>query len=57
VTKWEAIQLLAMVSPLRHELIHQGSKAIIVVPHQEMRHFVDDDIFKAMLWFLCKLGV
>jgi hypothetical protein len=57
MTKWEAIQFLAIVPPLRHERVHKGSEAIIVMPHKDVRHLVDDDVLKAMLWFFCELRV
>src|ERR1700694_607 len=57
VAEWPAIQFHAIVSPLRHEPVHQGCEAIIVMPHKEMRHLVDDDVLKTMLRFFCKLGV
>jgi len=57
MSKWPAIQFLAIVPPLRHELVHQGSEAIVVMPHEDVGHLVDDGIFKAMFRFFCQLCV
>lgn len=38
-------------------LIEDGNKAIAVCWFQEMRHFVNDDVFEEVLGLFYKLGV
>ena len=53
----EVIQLLAMQPPLRHGLIHQRRKAIVVLALQQMHQLMRDDVFKAQFRFLDQFQV
>src|SRR5664279_129564 len=44
--EWSTVQLSPAQSPLGQVLVHQRSETIIVVPLQEMDHFVDGDVFQ-----------
>ena len=46
-----------MVLPSRHETIQQGHKASIVRRLQQMHHFVDNDVLKALSRFFGQVGV
>ena len=54
---WQLTELVSTVLPARHELIHQGYEVSVVRRLQQMRHFVDDDVFEVLSGFLRKLGV
>ena len=45
---WKSIEYLAMVSPLRHPLVHQRFEANIVSWFEDMDHFVDNAVLQAL---------
>jgi hypothetical protein len=51
------IQTLAQRSPLGQKDIHVGSEAVVVMPLQEMHHFVNQDIFQAFVRLSGEVGV
>jgi hypothetical protein len=38
-------------------VVHQASKAVIVMPHDEMRHFMEHNVFKTFRRLLGKFSV
>ena len=42
---------------MRHMLVHDGDETIVMMPFDEMRKFVNDNILKALCRFLYKLEV
>jgi len=46
-----------MQSPMGQMLVHDGFEAIIVTPHDQVRHFMHDDVFKKFRPFLGQLSI
>jgi hypothetical protein len=47
------IQLLAVLTPVGHEPIHETYKPVAMMRLKKVDHFVDQDVLKAMLGFFC----
>jgi hypothetical protein len=45
------------VPPLRQVLVHYGDEMLVVMPFQQVRQFVDEDIFQALRRLLDKFEV
>ena len=52
VAQRSPVQLIAGRPPLGHKAIHVFLEAIIVVPLQQVNHFMDQDVFQAFPWLL-----
>jgi len=46
-----------MQSPMGHVLVHDRLEAIIVTPHDQVRHFMHDDVFEKLRRLLGQLGI
>jgi len=46
VRKGREIQLLSMHPPLGQVLVHQCNETVVVVPIQQVHHFVGNDVFQ-----------
>jgi len=57
VRKRFGIQNLPVLSPVGEMTIHQRDEPVIVMPLDKVRQFVDEDVFKALGWFLCELKI
>ena len=53
----QAVDGLAVGLPLGHELVHERDEAGVVGRLQQVREFVDDDIFETLAGFLGEVGV
>jgi len=51
------VKLIPVKPPLRHIHLHEGDKSVAMVTLKKVNHFMDDDVFKAILWFFCQLRV
>ena len=52
VSYWKLIQLLAIVLPVRHQIIHQCHEPFVVRWFQNVDHLMHDDVFKHSGGFL-----
>jgi hypothetical protein len=57
VGQWGGVELISPQLPLGHELVHVGSKALVVMALQQVRHLVQDDIVEALWRFLDQFQV
>lgn len=57
MTDGQLIELLPAHAPLLHDSIHQRDEAGVVCRLQEVNHLVDDDVFEALGWLFCEIGV
>jgi hypothetical protein len=57
VRKWLGIQSLPVLAPVGEMTIHQRDEPVIVMPLDKVRQFVDEDVFKALGWFLCEFKI
>ncbi len=54
--QWRPIQLLPVIPPGWHELVHQGNEAAIVRVFKQVRQLMYDDVLQAFRWLLVRLG-
>ena len=57
VSKRLGIQNLPVLAPVGEMTIHQRDEPVIVMPLDQVRQFVDEDVFEAWGWFLCELKI
>jgi hypothetical protein len=57
VSKRFGIQNLPVLAPTGEMMIHQRDEPVIVMPLDKVRQFVDEDVFKALGWFLGELKI
>jgi hypothetical protein len=57
VRKWLGIQSLPVLAPVGEMTIHQRDEPVIVMPLDKVRQFMDEDVFKALGWFLCEFKI
>jgi hypothetical protein len=57
VRKRLGIQSLPVLAPTGEMTIHQRDEPVIVMPLDKVRQFVDEDVFKALGWFLCEFKI
>lgn len=57
MTDRQPIQFFFVKLPLGHKLTDVSQEAIVVVPFQQMDHFVNDNIFKTIGWLFGKFQI
>lgn len=55
--QWQAVQQFPRLPPLRHIGIYQSNESLVVMPLQQVREFMGDDVFEAGRRLLGKVGV
>jgi len=55
--KRRAVEHLSQQSPMRQASVHHSAKPIIVFAHEQVRHFMHDDVFEALAGLRCEIGV
>src|SRR5438128_2526584 len=53
----QTIQNLSVKLPLRHESVDEGNEAAVMSWFQQMKHFVNDEIFQTFRGFLCQFRI
>lgn len=51
------VKFLAVVLPQRHEPVHEGDEAFVVVALEQVDHFVDDDVLETVDGFFYELKI
>ncbi len=57
MAEWEPIQGVLPDSPVGEVFIHQSFEIVVVMLFHEVQQFVDNDVFQAILGFLCQFQV
>jgi hypothetical protein len=55
--KWRSVKLFPNGPPAGHMFVHDRYKGVVVVSHEKMRKFMDNDILKAVARLLRQLKV
>jgi hypothetical protein len=53
----QSIECVAVGLPLRHELIHQRHKALVVRGFEQVKHLVNQNVFEAFLRLSGEIGI
>ena len=57
MTERRLVQCLPMESPLRHMSMHQGHESVVMMPFNQVRQFVKDDVLQALHGLLRELQI
>ena len=57
VSDRQSVENVPVISPLGHEVVHTFYEQMVMRRFEQVGHFVHQDVFQALPWFLGQLGV